>query len=269
MRRRAGRGGFTIPELAISLALIVLLLAVLLPALSTARVVSYRERCASNVRQIGGMWFAYMEDHDDHFPRVRVQPSWHYGGVRFSPTDGRPFVDYQRPLAPYVPWTPDGTTREELFRCPADRGITGEYGEVGTGSRTAYRSFGTSYRANSKLLDAQLAGVSEESRPLARSEVTTAPSRLLVLGCPVWYEVMLNTGRDASWHGPDHKGNFLFLDGSVHFMATVPQPRVGPIVIDPISPGAMAPRAIGERRRNEMLPMRSRDGDVGQPADGD
>ncbi len=54
----------------------------------------------------------------------------------------------------------------EIFSCPADRGITDEYGEVGTGRRTAYRSFGTSYRANSLLfLDGSVRYVALEPRP--------------------------------------------------------------------------------------------------------
>ena len=66
----------------------------------------------------------------------------------------------------------------DVFACPADRGITDVYGEVGTGRRTAYQSFGTSFRANALLLDARQAGLATERRGVRQSEITTPPARL-------------------------------------------------------------------------------------------
>ncbi|UCD75562.1 MAG: hypothetical protein JSV91_01330 [Phycisphaerales bacterium] len=259
MRNRLPHGGFTILELAISLALIVLLLAILLPALAKARVASHRDHCVGNQRQIGTALFTRLEDHDERFPYVPVQPDWRYAGVRFSSVNDEPFLDYQRPLTHYLPVGPAGSSRIDLLRCPADRGISGETGEVGTAGRTAFRAFGTSYRANACLFDAHLAnhppfadtsapraegdapGVSppSELRGLARFEITTPPSRMVMLGDPFWYEVLESTGRQADWHGQTHAGNLLFLDGSVRFMTILPRPRVGPAVFDPVLPGTV------------------------------
>jgi prepilin-type N-terminal cleavage/methylation domain-containing protein/prepilin-type processing-associated H-X9-DG protein len=232
MRSSRAQGGFTLLELIISLAVVVLLLAALVPALVSARQESYRARCATNHRILGQAWHAYLEDHDGYFPYVPHQPGWHYAGVRFSLVDDAPFIDSRRPLSLYLP---RGGTEVEghVLQCPGDCGISGETGEVGTSGRTACRSFGTSYRANAALLDAHLAGLDDAHRGLARAEIMTVPSRLVVLGDAVWYEVYESTGRDATWHGDPGVGNLLFLDGSVKYMPVRPKDRVGPVAVAP------------------------------------
>jgi prepilin-type N-terminal cleavage/methylation domain-containing protein/prepilin-type processing-associated H-X9-DG protein len=225
--------GFTLLELAISLALVTVLLAVLVPALASARVTGNREQCAANLRHFGPAWKMYLDDHDGQFPHVPVQPAWHYAGVRFSSVDGRPFLDLQRPLAAYTPDGGGGVPKEMLLCCPADRGISGDARRVGTGERTAFESFGTSYRANAPLLDARQAGL-DAHRGLRRAEIATVASRLVVMGDPVWFEHRHDTGRIADWHEHDDRGNLLFLDGSVKFMEIRPQPRIGPAVFEPM-----------------------------------
>ncbi|MBT8484506.1 MAG: hypothetical protein KJO43_02935 [Phycisphaerae bacterium] len=233
MDSRPHRGeGFTLLELAISLALVVALLAVLLPALATARVTSARDRCADHLHRFGGAWTMYLQDHAGAFPYVPTQPAWHYAGVRFSTVNGEAFPDAQRPLTPYVP---EMTIEDEthVLRCPADRGITGETTGVGTGSRTAFRSYGTSYRASAALMDASIAGLTDAHRGLRRAEITTVPSRLVLMGDPLWFEIRERTDRDAVWHGDADRANLLFLDGSVKYMQIRPRPRVGPAVFEP------------------------------------
>jgi prepilin-type N-terminal cleavage/methylation domain-containing protein/prepilin-type processing-associated H-X9-DG protein len=232
MRIRTRRA-FSLLELAISLAIVTLLLSILLPALASARVVSRREHCGENQRRLGVAWLLYLADHREQFPYVPVQTGWHYGGVRFSTIDERPFLDSQRPLTPYVATV--GTDVAALFRCPSDQGITGPGGQIGTGERTAFRAYGTSYRANDRLLDAQRAGIEGVRRGLRRSEIMTVPSRMVVMGTPLWYEVYEGTGRDAAWHGDPDKANFLFLDGAVRYQRIYPRDSAGrgPVVIDP------------------------------------
>ena len=223
------RSGFTMLELLVSLAVVSVLLAILLPALASARVSNHRALCAGNQRLIGEAWQAYLEANGEQFPAIFVQPGWRYAGVRFSSVDRQPFLDYDRPLTRHLPLARLHGQAESLFACPADRGITDERGEVGTGRRTAYLAFGTSYRANGELVRPRGAGASA----LHRDEVTTAPSRLVVMGDPVWFEVLESTGRLASWHGVADTGNMLFLDGSVRFVTIRPRGQRGPVVFDP------------------------------------
>jgi prepilin-type processing-associated H-X9-DG protein len=187
-------------EAVVALALIAVLLSILLPALSSARVTSHRAQCAGHLRELGEGWQAYLADHNKQFPFVAVQPGWRYGGVRVSRVSASAFPDFDRPLTPYL----------HLHR-------TRVFDEL--------------------LMDARLAGITQEMRGMRRSEITTSPSRLLLAGDPVWYEVAESTGRTADWHNQEGAGNMLFLDGSVQFKRALPRERSGPIVLDPIAQG--------------------------------
>lgn len=247
MRKRLPGHGFTVFELVASLAVVIVLMAMLLPALSSARISSHREQCQSNQRQIGVAWLTYLADHEDSFPFVPVQPAWLYAGARFSAIDDTPYPDYERPLTAYLPGGQSiGSSLRaavELLRCPADHGIAGDLSDVGTGDRTVFRSFGTSYRANAALLDSRLANIAGAAtgspRGIRRSEITAQSSRLVIMGGPFWYEVRERTGRTANWHRVPGAGNLLFLDGSVRFMTIEPKPKVGPAVFDPVLPGTV------------------------------
>jgi prepilin-type N-terminal cleavage/methylation domain-containing protein/prepilin-type processing-associated H-X9-DG protein len=236
------RAGFTLLELVISLAVVCALLVILVPALSTARKSSYRALCAGNQRLIGQAWSMYLDANDGRFPTIHDLPGWKYGGVRYSRVDQTTaWLDHNLPLNRYLPVHRLDAPAEALFHCPADRGITGETGGVGTGDRTAYEAFGTSYRANAALLAPPTAAGAGSGHGLHRNEITTAASRLVVMGDPVWYEVLESTGRVAAWHGKLDAGNLLFLDGSVRFVPVEPRPQVGAAVFDPLEPGLAFP----------------------------
>lgn len=253
------RCAFTLVEVLIAVGLIVVLLSLLLPALTSARSFSHREQCAENLRKIGQAVKNCLAENGDEFPFVPVQPGWQWGGVRFSAVDGSPFLDYNRPLNQCISPGDARGRATQMFCCPADRGIAGEVGDIGTGRRTACRSFGTSYRANPALFDARLAGLPDEARGLRRAEITTSPARLLVMGDAMWYEVAENTGRTADWHGEGAKANLLFLDGSVRFREVLPRGVVGPVMFDPIPTHAMPAAGVdgstgGVRLRNDPAP---------------
>lgn len=228
IRRRA----FALVELVISIILIVVLLSLFVPALFTVRAASQRDQCASNLRQIGQALHIYMEENDGQFPFVNHQPAWRYGGVRFATADQSPFLDSTRPLNRVV--FTAGVGPANIFCCPADQGITGDLDGLGTGDRTACRSFGTSYRANAPLFDARLDGRTSQPRAMYREEISTAPSRMLVLGDAVWFEVAEQTKRDADWHEVPQTGNILFLDNSVRFQRVRPRDVTGPVMFDPV-----------------------------------
>lgn len=254
--------GLTLLEMALSLLLIAVLLSILLPALSSARAGSFRDRCQANQRQIGQGWFLYLQEHDQKFPTVPIQPGWYYGGMRFSAVNDAGFPDFDRPLTRYCQQHRTNNSDEVVWCCPSDRGITASLSGIGTGRRTAFRSYGTSYRANSALLWFQpnnddddapgdLAGAEAEPRGMYRSEITTASSRLVLMGDPVWYEVAESTGLHADWHGEPNAGNLLFLDGAVRFMTVQPREVVGPILFDPVMhrsvlPGTLPAQSPGE-----------------------
>jgi len=64
----AGRRGFTLIELLVVIAIIAILAALLLPALSRARMQAQGIQCLSNTRQLLLVWQLYVHDHDDELP---------------------------------------------------------------------------------------------------------------------------------------------------------------------------------------------------------
>ncbi|MEM9066820.1 MAG: type II secretion system protein [Planctomycetota bacterium] len=64
-------GGFTLPEVLVSLAVVAILIAILLPSLGAVRMTAQQVFCSSNVRQTGLALSIYTDDYDRALP-----PSW-------------------------------------------------------------------------------------------------------------------------------------------------------------------------------------------------
>src|SRR5688572_1983128 len=81
-KRRSPGDGFTLTELLIIIAIMMLLAGILLPALALARDTACRTRCLSNLRQLALAHQAYVQDYDEALPLwVMYQP----GGARLWP----------------------------------------------------------------------------------------------------------------------------------------------------------------------------------------
>jgi prepilin-type N-terminal cleavage/methylation domain-containing protein len=232
-----GRRAFTLLEVLISVAIIAILIGLLLPMLLRGRAASQQTVCASNLRQVGTAFQAYLHEHR-MFPRASMSPDWHYGGAEFAGFDRRPTLAANRPLNSVVSdRLPDASADlVAIFRCPADRGVWRVNGggaqEPIFNSRTCFDVFGTSYRANDRLVDSTAAGIDDLHRPLGENDVTVGPSRLLVVGDAVWKYATLSrtpsadpaSALDASWHMQSAGGNMAAMDGSVRFVRFTPHP---------------------------------------------
>jgi len=236
MKPRSFRA-FSLLELLVSVAVIVVLLGLLLPLLIRARDLSYQTVCANNLRQLNAGWQAYLQDHKEQFPRHGMVPDWAYGGAEFVGADRVPVLAASRPINPYVAQAqPDdalGAAAADvvgLFRCPADAGVADRAPALRGQARpsilpagTCFNQFGTSYRANPYLLDSTLAGIDGGRRALTLSEIQVDPSRLLLTADPAWWYATRERREpearlEATWHKKTDAGNMLAVDGSIRFM---------------------------------------------------
>lgn len=67
---------FTLIELLVVISIIALLIAILLPALSSARGAAYSAKCLSNLKQIGVSHYYYGNDHNDVIIFPRIEKNW-------------------------------------------------------------------------------------------------------------------------------------------------------------------------------------------------
>jgi prepilin-type N-terminal cleavage/methylation domain-containing protein len=186
-RRTLGRG-FTLIELLVVVSIILLLIAILLPSLKTAREHARRAVCLANLKGIAlsSMTYATSDQHENPIP---IHPltfdapidygTYDWGGKsgRGEPVAGTDDLSSawgtslgrgpgSRPLNRVVfkndptdfrndpgdgnaNWRGDTTADLPLFRCPSDRGYTGHHLRPWIESGlSSYDHYGTSYAAN-------------------------------------------------------------------------------------------------------------------------
>ena len=121
------QGGFTLIELLVVIAIIAILAAMLLPALSKAKITAFRTGCLSNERQMGLAWVMYYGDNQDKLASsdryLPADQQW-CGGAAMTP-EPETVIDANSSsidepslktgqLYPYL-------KSSGCFRCPADK----------------------------------------------------------------------------------------------------------------------------------------------------
>jgi len=213
------RTGFTLIELLLVVAVIVLLIALSLPALASVRRQALVVQCASNQRQIGVGWGSYLSQSGDLFPIAGNLRNldWAYGGNP-SAMSVRHF-GFPRPLNPFMGLSGDEADNYEVFRCTEDQPIRSVLGISSSISRApTFKIFGNSYQLNYILVRMDPQGQQVES-PLSVGEIELSPSRvLLTADAQAWFSALNSFAFDANFHSDDDRMNVLFLDGHVKFM---------------------------------------------------
>jgi prepilin-type N-terminal cleavage/methylation domain-containing protein len=223
MIRRPARG-FTLLEILVVVAMIVLLIAILLPTIARARSKAQRVACQTQLHQLVLAWHQYLDANHGQFPHGRTL-SVDFGGKQGT------YNQYlvSRPLNRYA-GLPPTTPQADIFHCPSDCGgeISSATGQVdSTGS--CYDYYGTSYKANRFLVGADLPvspadpcapvvqSMNDKILHLTRSQID-GESQLILLGDFGWED----TWNPASscrmeWHARTAWHNIGFMDGHADF----------------------------------------------------
>jgi prepilin-type N-terminal cleavage/methylation domain-containing protein len=207
--------GFTLIELLVVVAILSLLLAVLLPALSKVRRMAAQLRCQSNLRQLAHAWQMYLEDYGGRFYRGDMAHAL-YGGWR-----GVEFPDEPRVLNSYfsIPALASSERDARVFRCPTDKGLAG--------SLCYYENLGTSYQTNILLIGPSQTGLfSDEgfTRGInAKLQNLTVQNvdieRVILIGDYGWgIQWLPDYPPGDFWHDRPYYYNVAFLDCHVRFL---------------------------------------------------
>src|ERR1044071_6268628 len=108
--RRFRSTGFTLIELLVVVAIIAILAALLLPALSNAKAAAKRSSCVSNLRQVNLAIALYADEFDDSLPILPV-PNPYPNGVG---------AYYKELVKGYLGLTGPPSAAEVVFACPSD-----------------------------------------------------------------------------------------------------------------------------------------------------
>lgn len=211
---------FTLIELLVVVAVIAILAALLLPALSGAKEKGRLSVCTSNLRQIGFALQMYLQDFNETYPpRLLLTSPSQATWLGKTGAAGSGYDAYPAPARYLNRYVGSYQTNSEVWiaHCPSDRRFTGNY--------RFYDWTGTSYFANTHPQKNTL-GLPDWNYCRRLSEVRN-PSRMVVLAefgvyDPVWWG--LDPGPNFYWHSREPRWNLLMADGHVQFQTIRVQP---------------------------------------------
>lgn len=141
-RSRRVDQGFTLQELFVVIAIVAVLAALLLPALSVAKAHAHSTACKNNLRQIGTALKMYVDEHQSRYPYYLGPSGPAYGDATGCAGQAAGLVYWSSKLFPYYPvnWTNAG------YHCPGYKGITtGPYYEADRLGSYAYNVHGAGF----------------------------------------------------------------------------------------------------------------------------
>jgi prepilin-type N-terminal cleavage/methylation domain-containing protein/prepilin-type processing-associated H-X9-DG protein len=209
---------FTLIELLVVMGIIAVLIAILLPVLSSVRRQSTNTKCASNLRQIATAFHSYLNDSKQMMfwraPDISLDGmDWYvYGGQEtgnLNTGQGGLFNRFQpRPLNPHM------GNAIKTFQCPADDEQTSPWAQ----GSSHWEWVGTSYNfnatgnPNSPGHNALLSKAGLDGKRVTK--VRSSASTVLFFDAALLHA-------NSNWHGLRDKlpvGNIAFVDGHVEML---------------------------------------------------
>lgn len=227
------KGAFSLSELLVVLTIVVILLALLAPALSRASDMAEVMFCASNQHAIGRATAAWLADHKHAYPVILNYGTLLGNQGRSTQYGSDKWGSKARPLNIYLGYAGEPV---RVAECPADIGDALSYEEENktwTQTQSSYDGYGTSYVeafANAKWGVKPLFGQAPDptlstvlAPPTAskvRSYRISHPHNKIVLGDWPFYGDRRYDRERSRWHNEkERQMNMLFADLRVEFYA--------------------------------------------------
>lgn len=207
-RIRHPKHGFTLVELLVVIAIVGVLLSILMPSLSRARVAAKRVRCAYNLKQIYTAVCLYTQVHNETYPCAQDPLSTSPSTVWLWMGRG-----WRRVVEPHLGGPIDGNNPSVLF-CPEDRISRDKY------DSTSYAYSMCFYHSPEQIDSMSVAADTYKnprpSMPQRTINVTRAANKILI---GEWQSNHARIAGDRpGWWGWKGARNFLFADGQVRFL---------------------------------------------------